>query len=422
MTTPSLAIERHRLENGLRVVLHRDPTLPLVSVNLWIHVGSKHERPGRTGLAHLFEHLMFQGSAHVGRNEHFQRIQEVGGVANGSTWYDRTNYYETVPAERLELALWLESDRLGHFLPALDQQKLDIQRGVVLNERRQRVDNQPYGRAWERLFEMLYPEASHPYRWPVLGYVPDLEETDLEDVRTFFSTWYTPRNTVLTLAGDLPDDALKRVEAWFGDIAAGPETSRPLVAPGGLAEDTRDEMPDDVSLSRLYLGWHVPRYGTDEWYATDLLSAILTSGKSSPLVADLVLESQVAQDVGAYVFPTEETAIFGVISTARPGASTATLENAIHLALEEVATEGPREADLERARARRRVAEWGRLQTLDSRADLLSRFTTFFDAPEHAGREAERYGAVGADDVRAAAVRLRESASASLSVVPEGGR
>jgi len=203
---PDLPFESHRLDNGLRVILHRDTRLPLVAINLWYHVGSRNERPGKTGFAHLFEHMLFQGSAHVGTNDHFRWIQQVGGVANGSTWYDRTNYYETLPSHALDLGLWLESDRMGFLLDALTPEKLETQRSVVMNERRQRVDNQPYGRALERLHELLYA-PDHPYSWPVIGYLDDIARATLDDVAAFFSAWYAPGNAVLTLAGDFESAA-----------------------------------------------------------------------------------------------------------------------------------------------------------------------------------------------------------------------
>src|SRR5436309_859691 len=235
-TSLDLDLQRHTLGNGLKVVLRRQAELPLVAVNLWYHVGSKNERPGRTGFAHLFEHMLFQGSEHVKTHEHFHYIQQVGGVANGSTWFDRTNYYETLPAHHLDLGLWLESDRMGFLLPAITAENLETQRVVVMNERRQRVDNQPYGGANERLHELLYP-ADHPYHWPVIGYMEDIAAATLEEVRGFFRTHYTPNNAVLTLAGDFdPDDALRKVDAWFGDIPPGPPIPpvvAPVVAPGG---------------------------------------------------------------------------------------------------------------------------------------------------------------------------------------------
>ena len=205
-------VHRRRLDNGLRVNLHRDTSLPLVAINLWYHVGSKNERPGRTGFAHLFEHMLFQGSLNVGTNDHFRYIQQVGGMVNGSTWYDRTNYYETLPSSNLGLGLWLESDRMGFLLPALTAEKLENQRSVVMNERRQRVDNRPYGLAHERLHELLYPKE-HPYHWPVIGYMEDIAAATLEDVRSFFHTYYAPNNAVLTLAGDF------EVEAAFDQVA-----------------------------------------------------------------------------------------------------------------------------------------------------------------------------------------------------------
>src|SRR5262245_59109840 len=221
-TTPALGFERHTLDNGLQVVLHRDPSLPLVTINLWYHVGSKNERPGRTGFAHLFEHMLFQGSQHVGTNDHFRFVQQIGGVANGSTWYDRTNYYETLPGHHLDLGLWLESDRMGFLLPAITEQNLENQRFVVMNERRQRVDNQPYGRAGERLHELLFP-PDHPYHWPVIGFMEDIAAATLPEVREFFRTYYAPNNAVLTLAGDIePERALAAVARYFGEIPSGP--------------------------------------------------------------------------------------------------------------------------------------------------------------------------------------------------------
>src|SRR4051812_17627191 len=306
MSSPTTSLDfhlsQHRLDNGLKVVLRREAELPLVAVNLWYHVGSKNERPGRTGFAHLFEHMLFQGSEHVGTNEHFRRIQEVGGVANGSTWYDRTNYYETIPAHHLDLALWLESDRMGFFLPALTQQNLDNQRDVVMNERRQRVENQPYGRAGETMNELLYP-ADHPYHWPVIGYMEDIAAATLEDVRTFFGTYYTPNNAVISVVGDIePEQALERIEAWFGNIPSGPPVSPVVPGPPPHRDGVRRAMlPDDVSLPRVYIGFRGPAYGQPAWYTADLLAAVMAGGKSSPLYHDLVYERQIAQDIGVSV-------------------------------------------------------------------------------------------------------------------------
>ncbi len=414
-----LDLERHTLDNGLRVVLHRDRTLPLVALNLWYHVGSKNEAPGRTGFAHLFEHLLFQGSRNVGTNDHFRYVQQAGGVANGSTWYDRTNYYEVLPTNYLDLGLWLESDRMGFFLDAITQENLDNQREVVINERRQKMDNQPYGRAFERLHELLYP-ATHPYRWPVIGYVEDLTAATLGDVRDFFETFYVPRNAVLTLAGDVDyDHALARIEHYFGEIPGGRKPAPPVVPPSRLDEERREVMDDNVQMPRVYMAYHAPAIGDDRWYAADLLAAALTGGKSSLLYEDLVYRRRLAQDVGCYVFPTEVTATFAVISTAKPGVDPAELEAALVEHLARAATEPLAAEHFERALCQRLTEHYGQLQTLDKRADLLSLFTTYFDHPAGLARQVERYRAVTPGDVTAFAdQRLGTGQRAVVTVVP----
>ncbi len=429
---PGRSLARHRLTTGLQVVLHRDTTLPLVAVNLWYHVGSKNEVPGRTGFAHLFEHMLFQGSEHVGTNDHFRYLQEVGGVANGSTWYDRTNYYETLPSRHLELALWLESDRMGHLLPGLTAEKLENQRQVVMNERRQRVDNQPYGRAMERLFELLFP-AGHPYRWPVIGHMADIEAATLDDVRDFFSTYYGPGNAVLSLAGDFETEtALAAVERWFGGLPASapvPLVRAPLPP---LSQAQRDTITDRVQLRRLYFAFRTEPFGTSGWWTAAVTANLLADGKSSPLVHDLVIDRQLAQDVSAYVYPTEEVGVFLLVATARPGVEIERLEAGIRAHLDRLAAptsactpEALAALDNELGRARRRTLAgiYSELQTLDHRADLLSQYTTLFDAPELAFREAEAYERVDAEAIRAfAATRLGAANTALLVVEPEGGR
>ena len=368
------------------------PRLPLVAVNLWYHVGSKNERPGRTGFAHLFEHMLFQGSEHVGTNEHFRYIQQVGGVANGSTWYDRTNYYETVPAHHLDLALWLESDRMGFFLPALTQENLDTQRDVVMNERRQRVENQPYGGAGERINELLYP-AGHPYHWPVIGYMEDIAAATLEDVRTFFRTYYTPNNAVLSVVGDIR--AGGRPGADRGLVRRHP--ARPAGGAGGarrrrpLGGERRAMIPDDVRLPRVYIAFRAPAYGERDWYTADLLAAVLAGGKSSPLYRDLVYGRQIAQDVGASVGPQECGGTFMLVATARPGVSAEALEEALLGHLAAAAAAPPDPADLERARNRMLTDYYSSLQRLDTLADLFSQFATYFDDPAAGLAEADRY-------------------------------
>jgi len=411
----------HRLGNGLRVIAQRDASLPLVAVNVWYHVGSKNERRGRTGLAHLFEHMLFQGSEHVGTNDHFRYLQQVGGVANGSTWYDRTNYYETVPAHHLELALWLESDRLGFLLPALTPEKLETQRTVVMNERRQRVDNQPYGRALEELQALAYP-ADHPYSWPVIGTMDDIAAATLDDVRAFFQTFYSPDNAVLSLVGDLDlEEAFSLVERYFGEIPFGPE--RPAVAvPEAGSRGGRSVLFDDVELRRLYMGWRIPAYGTADWYGLDLLASALSDGKTGPLYRDLVYERELAQDVSVTVLPTELEALFLVIATVRPEADPGRLEAGIldHL---RTATREPL-PDLLFSSTRERMATvfLEAQQSLDRRADLLSQHATFFDRPEGALEELDRYLDLEADGVLETAARRLSGNPVTVVVEPRADR
>ena len=420
---PQLEIQRHRLDNGLEIVLQPDSSLPLVAVNIWYHVGSKNERPSRTGLAHLFEHMLFQGSENVPVNDHFRLVQQAGGSANGSTWFDRTNYYETLPSSHLDLALWLESDRMGFLLPALDQEKLENQRSVVMNERRQRIDNQPYGRAFERLFELLYP-PDHPYHWPVIGYMEDIEAATLDDVSGFFNTFYSPNNAVLTLAGDFqPEIALRRVEDFFGPLPQGdpvPQISMPETTPESPQGET---MEDAVELSRIYLAASIPAFGDRQWYAADLLATALSAGKSSPLYRDLVYKRQIATDVSAFALPTELTGSFVIVATAKPGVEVDVLTSAVEEHLEAMAQDGPKDDDLDRARNKVTTALTDQFQKLDDRADLLSMFATFFDDPERIGQEAQIYTELDRDDlVQLAARYLQSGTRVSLNVVPEGSR
>jgi zinc protease len=417
-----IPFEEHRLDNGLRVVLSPEPDVPVVAVNLWYNVGSKNERPGRTGFAHLFEHMMFQGSANVPENGHFAMIEKAGGSLNGSTWLDRTNYFETLPANFLELGLWLESDRMGWLLPAMTQEKLDNQRDVVKNERRWRVDNQPYGDWDERLQAMLYP-PTHPYHHSVIGSMEDLDAASLEDVEAFFRTYYAPNNAVLTLCGAYAGArVLDQVKRYFADIPAGPEVP-PLpgevrLAPT-LGEEVRAQVEQDVSLARIYLGWRIPAFGEDGWYAAMVAAAILSWGKGSLLYRELV-RGRIAQDVVAYAFPiTVGAGMLLSWVTARPGLDRETVERA---ALEQVARLADVEdRDVERAIHLIETRHLSELQRVDERADQLSQYTTLFGDPGRINRELDRLRAVTASEVRdLAANRLIESNRAVLWYVPKG--
>ena len=397
-----IPFERYRLDNGLRVVLSREPGVPVVAVNLWYGVGSRNEPPGRTGFAHLFEHMMFQGSKNVPESAHFALIEQAGGSLNGSTWLDRTNYFETLPAHYLELGLWLESDRMGWLLPAMTQEKLDNQRDVVKNERRWRVDNQPYGDWDERIQAMMYP-PDHPYHHSVIGSMEDLDAASLEDVEQFFRTFYAPNNAVLTLCGDF-DAARARelIERYFGEIPEGP-TVPPLPGrielPPTLGGELRDVVEQDISLPRIYQAFRIPAYGTDDYYPAAVTANILAWGKASRLYRGLVRERRLAKDVVAFAFPIVVGASMLVLwATARPGVEPETLEAALGEeidALREVTDE-----EVERAanllEARRLID----LQRVDERADLLSMYTMLFDEPDLINTEHERLRAVSPAEVR----------------------
>ena len=398
-------IQRHTLDNGLRVVLSRDPRAPLVAVNLWYDVGSKHEKPGKTGFAHLFEHMMFQGSANVEKGQHFSLVQAAGGTLNASTWLDRTNYFETLPGHELELALWLEADRMASLLPAMTQEKLDNQRDVVKNERRWSVDNQPYGDWDERMQAAVYPPG-HPYHHPTIGSMEDLTAASLEDVREFFATWYAPNNAVLTVAGDFEADAaLRMIERHFGPIphnAALPGGPDMTVAPV-IGGEVRETVPDRVPLPRLYLAHRIPPFGTDEFDAADVAADILGSGRASRLYASLVRDQRLAQDVSVFVFPIVGGAsMFALWSTARPGVAPETLEAALHAELDRLTTDGPTNEDLERVRNLHASRISGSLERISERADRLSMYACLFDAPERINQEIPRYAAVDATRVKGA--------------------
>jgi predicted Zn-dependent peptidase len=413
---PQIPIERHALDNGLRIILSRDPRAPMVAVNLWYDVGSKHEKPGKTGFAHLFEHMMFQGSANVEKGQHFSLIQAAGGTLNASTWLDRTNYFDTLPGHELEMALWLEADRMASLLPAMTLEKLDNQRDVVKNERRWSVDNQPYGDWDERIQALVYPEG-HPYHHPTIGSMEDLTAASLDDVRDFFATWYAPNNAVLTIAGDFETDtALAMIDRHFGPIrpnAAKPAPPDMSVDPL-IGTDVRVTLPDQVPLPRIYLAHRIPPFGTDAFDALDVAADVLGSGRASRLYAALVREQRLAQDVSVFVFPIVGGAsMFTLWVTARPGVAPETLEAATLAEVDRLATDGPSDADLERVRNLHASHAASALERISERADRLSMYTTLFDEPERVNTEVSRYAAVDAGRV---ADSLRDSIRADNRV------
>ncbi|HEX8674850.1 MAG TPA: pitrilysin family protein [Longimicrobium sp.] len=410
----------HVLRNGMRIVAHEDRTAPLVAVHLMYRVGSRDERPGRTGLAHLLEHLMFEGSQHAPKGDFDDLLERVGGTNNGSTWLDRTNYYETVPSHAVELPLWLERDRMAFFLPMLTEETLEVQRGVVINERRQTFENRPYGLADERLHELLFPDG-HPYSWPTIGYTADLEATTLEDARTFYSTYYTAGNAVLAFAGDISaEDAFALAERYFGDLPSGPElpdAPRSDVLP---AVGVRETMEDAVSFPRTYRAWAVPGYGTRDWVALDVLAYLLADGESSRLQRALVREGQLAQDVDTYLYPTALCGIFGIVSTARSGVDVDTVDAAIRHALDQVARGDVSEDEVLGAVRRVRRDHVGQLATVEERADALAYAATVLGDAEALNRVSALYDEITADDVeRVAAQYLDEKRGVTLLVLPD---
>jgi len=417
-----IPIETFRLTNGLFVTLSEDHTAPIVAVNLWYHVGSANEPPGRTGFAHLFEHMLFQGSADVKANEHFELVARAGGTLNGSTWLERTNYFETVPSNQLELALWLEANRMGKLLPAMTQQKLDNQRDVVMNERRWSMDNQPYGSWMEKLPALCFPE-DHPFHHSLMGSMDDLAAASLEDVSQFFSTYYTPDNAVLSIAGDFePGEARQLIERHFGGIPRGkgkpplPDMSLPPV----FGQWKREVVPDDVMLPRLFLAFRSPAFGTDEYYAASVCGAVLGLRNGSRLRRRLVRERQIAAEVSAFTYDlTKGSDLLVVDATARQGIGAEQLEQEVAYEIDMIVRDGVDDTEVQRAVAVIQTMFISGMQEAGDRADRLSMFATYLGRPEAINEEVDRYKAVTTKAVNEfVRERLDENNRASLLYVP----
>ena len=417
-----IPIETFRLDNGLFVTLSEDHTAPIVAVNLWYHVGSANERAGRTGFAHLFEHMLFQGSADVGANEHFELIQRAGGTLNGSTWLDRTNYFETVPSNQLEPVLWLEANRMGWLLPAMTQQKLDTQRDVVKNERRWSVDNQPYGTWWERLPALVFPEE-HPFHHSLIGSMADLDAASLEDIKHFFATYYTPDNAVLSIAGDFdPAEARALVAKYFGGIPAGRGTPAlpDMTVAATFGGWKRLVVEDEVMLPRLFLAFRSPVFGSEQYYAASVCSAILGLRKGSRLYRRLVRDRQVAAEAQAFTYDlTKGSDLLVVDVTARPSVSAEALEREVADEMDLLFRDGESEDEVARAIALIQTEFVAAMQSAGDRADRLSMFATYFKDPDLANEQVQKYEAVTADDVNEfIRERMGEDNRASLLFVP----
>jgi zinc protease len=419
-------LSEHRLDNGLRVIVSEDHLAPVVAVNVWYNVGSRHEVPGRTGFAHLFEHLMFQGSANVKRGEHFSIVNAAGGTLNGTTWCDRTNYFETVPSHHLATALWLEADRMGGLLDALDQPNLDNQRDVVKNEKRQSRDNQPYGSWLEQLHETCYPPG-HPYHHSTIGSMADLDAASLEDARTFYATWYAPNNAVLSIVGDIDTaEALALANRYFGGIA--PKDSFPTppstAIPARLGGEVRVTVTDRVPVPRVFIGYRTAPFGTAEFTAMQVATTVLGAGRGSRLYKALVLDRQLLQ-------PSDEPIIdswpfIGGASLtiadlpAREGVDIEVLEAAYHAEVVRLAQGGVTTAEVERANALI-ASQWlHHLASVDGRADTFSQYATLLGDPGLVNEALPAWQAVTADEVVAVTAEvLTESNRAVITFLPD---
>jgi zinc protease len=411
------------LENGLDVIVHEDHGCPIVAVNLWYHVGSKNERPGRTGFAHLFEHLMFEGSQHYDRG-YFHPLQEAGASLNGSTNADRTNYWEVVPSNAVELALWMESDRMGFLLPALSDAKFENQRDVVLNERRQNYENRPYGLATMALVSALYP-PEHPYHWLTIGDSEDLRAAALDEVRSFFRTYYHPANASLAIAGAIEGQAgIDLARRYFEDIPAGPRVEPVKAPPPAVTSERRLLLEDRVELPRIYLAWHAPALFAGGDAELDLIAEMLAGGKTSRLYRALVYDTRLATEIAASQNSRELSSFFQIVATAAPGRMLNELERAIRRELDKFMSEGPDESEMERALAQAEAHFVQRLQTVGGfggKSDQLNAYNTFLGHADYFGEDLERYHAATPDSIRAAASKyLTHDQRVVLSVVPRG--
>jgi predicted Zn-dependent peptidase len=400
---PQVVFSDQRLDNGLRVIVAEDHLAPVVAINLWYDVGSKHEVKGKTGFAHLFEHVMFQGSRHVAKAEHVALIQAAGGTMNGSTWLDRTNYFETMPAHQLELGLWLEADRMATLLDALSQENLDNQREVVKNEKRWSYDNRPYGSWQEKLQAHLFP-PEHPYHHPTIGSMDDLDAASLEDVSSFFRTYYAPNNAVLSVVGDVETEVvLEAAERYFGRIPSNPSIPAlgDLSLPQILGTERREVVHDRVPLPRIHVAFRAPVFGDTRLDALDLAGQIVSGGKGSRLTRRLVREERVAQDVALFTlgFVGGASVCAGWV-TVRPGIDIGRVEAMFHEELARLTTDLVSDDELDRAKALTEADELGSLQRVEERADRLSMYATLFDRPALINEMLPRYLAVTPEQIR----------------------
>jgi zinc protease len=412
-----------QLANGLTVILHRDTSVPIVAVNVWYHVGSASEKPGRTGFAHLFEHLMFEGSKNVKEGEFDTLLEAAGGNNNGSTTNDRTNYVIDVPKNALELALYLESDRMGYLLDTMTPERVNGQRDVVKNERRQSYENRPYGIASIELDKMLWP-ANHPYSWPTIGYMEDLTAASHEDVVEFFKKYYAPNNASLVIAGDIDLDATQKlVERWFAEIPRGTAVEPIAPPPAVLTAVKKQTITDQVRLPRLYLGWLTPRMFAPGDAALDVASSVLSGGKNSRLYKRLVYDTQIAQDVNAVQQSGALGSSFLIVATARPGHTIEEIQKAIDEEVDRLRREPPDGREVQRAINQIEASFYRRMEHVGSfggKADQLNAYLVAGGGPDFFAEDLARYTSLSPSDVQAAIVQwLPADRRVELTVQPE---
>jgi zinc protease len=419
--TPRIQFEKYQLPNGLEVILHEDHSTPIIAVDTWYHVGSGDEQVGRTGFAHLFEHIMFMGSQHVPVGTFDKLLESAGANNNGSTTEDRTNYYEVLPSNALALALWLDADRMGFLLPTMDLAKVDLQRDVVKNERRQRVDNVPYGRADEIILAALYPKT-HPYSWPVIGSMSDLSAASLTDVQNFFKTYYAPNNATLTIAGDFDPAMVKKLVAqYFGSIPRGPEVKRRLTVPSvTIPRDTFLVLEDKVQLPRVFYTWHSVKGFSKDDAALDILAQIIANDKNSRLYKKLVYDLQIAQNVGAFQDGSRLDGKFQIDITPKPGQKVADIDRIVQTEIANVINTGVAPRELQRAQNLYKASFLNRLASVLGKAEVLNSYNYFIGNPDYVRQDAARYERVTAADVQRVAKTYLGRPKIVLTVVPEG--
>lgn len=420
--TPVIPYQKYRLANGLTVILHEDNSDPLVHVDVTYHVGSAREELGKSGFAHFFEHMMFQGSENVGDQEHFRLITEAGGTLNGTTNRDRTNYFETVPANQLEKILWLESDRMGFLLGAVSQRKFEIQRSTVKNERAQRYENRPYGLVYEQIGEALFPRT-HPYSWQTIGYVEDLDRVDVNDLKAFFLRWYGPNNATLTIGGDIDAaQTLEWVNQYFGSIPRGPEVAKPSKQPVTLDQNRFMTLEDNIQQPMLLMAWPTSYNGAEDEASLDLLSRVIGGGKNSLLYQDLVKTGEVV-DAGAFHDCAELACTFYVYAIGQSGdkGNLNTLRGKVTGILKGLEQRGVNTKELNEIKGTVEASAIFGLQSVSGKVSQLAAYETFYDDPSYLKTELGKLRAVTTDSMEQAYMRyLKGHPSVTLSVVPKG--